>query len=309
MTKPKILLDKKKHLSKHKREPSGIKFVLTDRDIEILKAVNRCRYLKTSQIKKLVFADNKTIQPTRRRLKYLYHNKFLDRVVPFVQIGKGEAETAYFLDKEGTELLKDSEEEIYVYSKTGQVKHHFLSHALGISEFRINLEIALKNHTVIDLKRFTADFEIKAHTKEAVGKKIYKLFDEVTHPINKGRYIVYPDALIVFQGKGKYSEYQKLFFLEIDRGTEGLSRIQNKIVGYHIYFQQKIFTKFGKFKDFTILLQTNSTKRAQNIRKSLTDLNGTQFLWITTHNKANEKTILHNPIWQDHELNMRSLLK
>ncbi len=299
----------KEYLPKHERAVKPVSFVLTDRDLEIFRVVNRYRYLRTGQIKRLVFPGNTTEQSTRRRLKYLFHNGYLGRVMPFVRIGEGSSETAYYLDKSGRELLKQAGEEVGAYAFGGQVKHHFLDHALDISEFRVNLELALVDHPVAEVHRFTADFEVKAHTADAIGKRRYKLYDEVTHPATREPYVVYPDALIILKGKGKFEDYQRLYFLEIDRGTEGLNVIKDKITGYSLYLKQNVFVKFGKFKGFTVLLQTNSAKRAENIRHFLTGVDGSELVWISDAGQVKQETIATSPIWQDHELKMRAVLK
>lgn len=298
-----------KYLSKQTRKKDGLNFVLTDRDVEILQALNRCRYLRTNQIKRLVFSENKTLQSTRRRLKYLFHNKFVGRVMPFIQVGHGGAETAYYLDRLGIELLKEYEEPIYSYSRKNQVRHQFLNHALDLSEFRINMEIALKDHPIVEIHRFTCDFELKEHTAKVTGRNIFKLYDQITHPVNRQNYVVYPDALIVLKGKGEYEQFRKMFFLEVDRGTEQLSIIRDKVIGYNLYHKNKIFNKFGKADSFTVLFQTSSEKRANNIRKYLTDQEGTELVWITNVQQVDEKSIVSAPIWQDYQLERKAILK
>lgn len=299
----------KAYLPKNERAGKPIAFVLTDRDLEIFHVVNRYRYLRTGQIKRLVFPNNTTEQSTRRRLKYLFHNGYLGRVMPFVRIGEGSSETAYYLEKTGRELLQQAGEEIAAYATGGQVKHQFLDHALDISEFRVNLELALADHPAVEIHRFTADFEVKTHTTEAIGKKRYKLYDEITHPVTRAPYTVYPDALIILKGKGKFEDYQRLYFLEIDRGTEGLNVIKDKITGYSLYLKQNVFAKFGKFKGFTVLLQTNSKKRAENIRHHLTGVDGSELVWISEAGQVNQETVATSPIWQDHEMKMRVIVK
>lgn len=299
----------KTYLPKKERVSGGISFHLTLRDMEILKAANRYRYLRSGQIKRLIFPENKSIQSAHRRLKLLFHNKLLGRIQPLIRPGHGSAETAYFLDKAGRELLEIEGEELIYYSKSKLVGPHFLAHALDLSEFRLNLELATKDHPVVSLKRFTADFEIKSHAQGANEQENLKLFSELKHPKSGESYTVFPDALIVFQGKGIYEGHQKLYFLEVDRGTESLLRIRKKVIGYRLYFKQRIFSKFGKFEGFTVLFQTNSSLRAENIRKDLSDLEGTELIWITNDKKINEKTILHAPIWLDHELKLRSIVK
>jgi hypothetical protein len=302
-------MDRKQYLSKHTRENGGVPFALTERDLEILRAVNRYRYLKTGQINRLLFSECKTQQSTRRRLKYLFHNKFIGRIMPLTRMGDGSSEIIYFLDKAGEEYLQESEE-AYVYTKAGQVGHMFLNHALDLSEFRLNLEQALKAHSIVSLQTFIADFEIRHPTQGAVGNKIYKLYDEVFHQVEKKRYIVYPDALLLLQGKGEYESHKKLYFVEIDRGTEGFKIIKEKITGYRIYTQRKIFQKYGQeLNKFSVLLQTNSEKRAENLRHELNGWEGAELVWITHDKAVNEKTILSAPIWRDYDLNYTSILK
>ncbi len=150
---------------------------------------------------------------------------------------------------------------------------------------------------------------MKGQTAGAIGKKRYKLYDEVMHPVTRAPYVVYPDALIVLKGKGRHEDYQRLYFLEIDRGTEGLYVIKDKVIGSSLYLKQNVFAKFGKFKGFTMLLQTNSKKRAENIRHHITGVDGSELVWISDAGHANQEAIATSPIWQDHELNLRAILK
>lgn len=304
------LSEKKIYLSKHKRHTEEVNFNFTARDLAILEALNRYRYLRTNQIKRLVFTENTTLQSTRRRLKYLFHNGFIGRVIPFVQIGEGSSETAYFLDKSGGQALQaETGTELLAYAKGSQVKHQFLDHALDLSEFRVNLELALKDHALILLRRFVADFEIKGNFQKALGQENHKLFQEVSHPVSKVKYVVYPDALFIFQGQGELEKYQSLYFLEIDRGTESLNVIRNKVIGYNIYRNERLFTKFGKFAAFRVLLQTHSEKRAQNIRQHLTDQEGSELIWVTSQPQVNEVSIIKDSIWLNHTWELKSILR
>jgi hypothetical protein len=297
-----------KRLATRHREPA-VAFALTARDLDILRAVHRCRYLKTSQIQRLVFPDCRTVQSARRRLKYLYHNGYLGRVAPLLVFGKGGGETAYYLDRPGAELLAGEGDPSLAVARAGRVQHRFLEHALDLAEFRVQLERALLAHPVVTLQRFTADFELKAHTEAAIGKKRYQLYDDVVHPTNRQRYIVYPDALIVLQGKDAFADFRRLFFLEIDRGSEGLHVIRDKVIGYNLYRRLDVYKKFGPFDRFRVLLQTSSPRRAAHLRTALTDLEGADLVWLTDVFQVREQTLLAAPIWTDSAGVARTLLK
>lgn len=308
MTTPLTKNNRKKPLPKIRRK-NNVPMLLVDRDLEILKALSRYRYMRTSQIKRLVFPNNKSAQSTQRRLKFLYHNRFIGRIVPLFQIGLGSGETAYYLDQKGAAVLEDQDVELGVYAKPNKVKYQFLNHALDISDFRVKLELSLQDHPVIELHRFIADFELKSFTEIAIGKRKYKLWERLEHPLSKESYVVYPDALIILKTKPDQKPYQRLLFLEVDRATETLSVIKDKVVGYNLYKKLGIFKKFGNFDTFTVLLQTTSQKRANNIRHALTDVEGGELVYVTSVDKVDEITILQGQIWLNSNLEVKAIVK
>ncbi len=299
---------KKRQVPKYKRSPEKVGFVLTSRDNKILEVLNQYRYLRTGQIQQLVFADNTTAQGTRRRLKKLYHHKYIGRITPYMQLGKPVPEIAYYLDKKGITLLSEQGIPCKSGPKVGKVKHQFLQHALNISDFRILLERSLNGHSVVKLGEFLADFELKRPTQNAVGRRRYQLFDEVIYKSARKKYIVYPDSLIVLSALK--SEHQALYFLEIDRGTEGLSKIREKITGYRLYLEQEIHRKYCDVNSFTVLIQTNSKRRAENIYNTLIDHAGAHLVWIGYEDEVNQcKNLVSDPIWIDSEGNKKAILK
>lgn len=300
--------------SRKGKASGGGNFRLTDRDFEILKAVNRYRYLRTGQVKRLFFSEAVSPQTARRRLKNLADSgfRYLGRIEPYVQIGKGNAENAWYLDRGGEELLRAYKVPLASYSrkKSGKVKHHFLAHALDLSEFRVTLELALREYPFVELGRFIADFELKDHTEKAVGMAVFRLYKELRHPVDRSRtYVVHPDALIILRGKGEYHSFQRLYFLEIDRGTETLSVLRDKVVGYSLYLSEGVYRKFGKFDRFRVLFQVPSPTRAENLRKELTGTDGSDLVLITDVAQVTEDALLTKPIWKDVGGNAMALLR
>ena len=298
-------------LSTTQREPERIRFVLTDRDVDILKQLNHYRYLRTGQIRSLVFSDNVTAQSTRRRIRYLYHHKYINRIQPLIRVGsKLSGETAYFLAKEGIKILESMDEKIIPYPHSDSRKHLFLQHALELSDFRIFLTQALKDKNLnVELHRFVGDHELKSHLKSEKGHERYRLYQKFTHPVTKQEYHFHPDGLFILRGKGELKAHQRLFFIEIDRGTESLDRIRNKVISYNLFRKSETFKKFGKFESFKVLIQTHSEKRVKNMREHLVDMEGTDLILITQRSEVSEKTLLVKPIWSDHTLDKTAILK
>lgn len=280
-------------------------FIFTDRDLLILKALNNYRYLKTSQIKRLVFADNSTLQSTRRRLRFLENHRFISKVTPFFQLGKGKPELAYFLDKTGVDYLTELGLSSKFWRKAKDVKHIFLEHALDLSDFRINLELALEQKSQVFLDTFIADFEMRAQSDKSLGKNRYKLYSKVLHPINRESYVVYPDALIILSS----GHHKQLYYLEIDRGTEGLKQIRDKLIGYNLFYKKELFKKYGDFHGFKVLIQTSSPKRALNIRNTLLEQGGESMVLVTSVEQVSQDSVLTGHIWIDDNNQKKSLLK
>lgn len=301
----------KAYLPKNTRAKGEVRFTLTPRDIEIIQWVNRCRYVRSSQIKSLLFADCKNLDTTHRRLKFLFHNGYLGRVTPYVKMGDGTSEIAYYVDRKGVEVLESQGEEVLfrVNPKKTQVGYQLLEHTLALAQFRIQLELALKDHPSVTIHRFTHDFELKGQTQEAIGRNRHKLYDEVLHPATKESFIVYPDGLFILKAtvsneQGELEEAQRLFFVEIDMGTEGHTVIKDKVTGFALYREQNIFKKWGKFDSFFVLIATTTPERAKNIRHHLTSVDGTKLVWVSDAETIKKQGILA-PVWTNYKLEMR----
>lgn len=262
----------------------------------ILDALGRYRYLRTNQISRLIFPVSKTVQSARRRLKYLYHAGYVGRIQPMTDSALGHAEMAYFLEPSGADLL--DEETLPQFSRKGMVKPLFLRHGLDVSEFRLNLELGVQDLPDIELHRVVMDCELKAHTEKAVGRRRYRLFDEILDPIGKRKLIVHPDMMFILKAETAQGKiFQRLFFVEIDRGTEGLRVIADKLTGYNLYKREAVYKKFGDFDAFRVLLQTNSAKRAKNIAE-LADRFGVELdIWVCNERDFTSDNLLTAPIW------------
>ena len=161
----------------------------------------------------------------------------------------------------------------------------------------------------MSLHRFVCDFELKSNIRRRKNRRDYRLCDEVKHPATGRSYVVYPDGLVVLKACVNGREKRALYFLEIDRGTEGLRVIRDKFIGYRLYREQGRFSKYGKFARFRLLFQTTSDRRAANMAAALHDYEGSDMVRITTREKVTESSVLTSPIWRDTSGQEHALLK
>lgn len=292
----------KKPLSKTKREVKRLKpFVITSRDYEIMLALSRYRLLTVSQVKQLFFRSNKDNQGANRRLKHLFHAGYVGKVSSYRKIEEGTPEYTYYLDRKGRKYLEEAGHIASMWPNPKSLRHSFLQHAIDLSQFRVHLENGLKEQSIVSLKKFIPDFQMKRNARSFASRERYELYTEVIHPKNRRSYVIYPDALITLEVESSISVgvREALYFLEIDRGTHGLEKVREKVLGYELYHQKGIHRSLGSFSDFTVLFQTSSQKRAQNILRAIEGTYGAERVWVTSYPEVDSDTLLFEPIWSN----------
>lgn len=298
-------------ISRYKREPKKLpSFRFTERDVAILQTLGRYRYLSVTQIRRLFFQQSVNAQAANGRLRKLYHGGYIQKVAPFARIGEPQSEFVYFLDKKGAQYLSDIGLPARSWRKGREVKQAFLQHALDLSEFRINLELALAKQELVTLDTFIPDFQMRRGAQDYASRHRYELYTELVSPINRRSYVIYPDALIILKAERDGKTHDRLLFLEIDRGTHGLEKIREKVHGYYLYHTKGLHRPIVETDtDFTVLFQTTSQKRADNMREILTGYIGSERVWVTDHPKVNENSLLFEPIWNDVSGHPKTILK
>lgn len=297
-----------KPLSQYKREPDRVSFQLTDRDVDILKALNRYRYMRTSHIHDLLFPENSGSQSARRRLRNLYHHRYIARAQPYVQVGKAKPEITYFLDQKGRQVLREHDETVRYWRKGSEVKYLFLNHALALTTFRIKFEKAVAAIEGATIDRFIPDFDMRAEAEKYIGKNRYTLYSEVLNPANRKTYTVHPDALIQLTIARDGKSATRLIFVEIDQGTQALERIREKVTGYWLYQEQKLFEQFGMFSSFLVLFEAPTQRRADTLFNGLLDHIGAGFVRVAAAPSLSSESLLTQPVWKGMNGEMKSVV-
>lgn len=288
-----------KPLAKFKRSPDQVVFQMTDRDVAILQAINRYRYMRTTHIHDLLFSQNSSPQSARRRLRNLFHHGYLSRARPYVKVGEATPEIAYLLNTKGRDVLREHGEVVKYWRKGSEVKYQFLEHALSLSSFRVKLEKAVNKIDGLSIDKLIPDFEMRTEAAGYVGLNRYMLYRELTHPVNRKTYIVHPDALIelCYEHNGKTAS--RLIFVEIDQGTQSLERIRDKVTGYVLARDQRLFAQYAGHGNFLLLFQTQSERRRQNILSTLVDHVGSGMVRVAFDADLSPESILTEPVWLD----------
>lgn len=252
---------------------------LTNRDKQVVKAVNDFRVMRQDQVQRLLFPSKNTAQI---RLWNLWQHGFLKREFLLTWGGVQNSPVLYLIDKLGVDLLQSE----FEYEKDSlrwsarRPGDRFLRHTLGLSEVRLAFALSCQKHdytlmTWLDEKAVKAD-----HDKVTAKRRLVPIL---------------PDAYFMVQTpKGKAH-----FFLEFDRGPERLGIFKKKIVAYRAYFKtNKPYTRYGTDKIRVLTVVEGSQTRANHLRQVTEKQKGkSRFLFSTLEMVSNED-ILTAPIWQ-----------
>ena len=266
---------KSKYRPRRRRSGAPPPFQLTPRDIDILRAVARYRFLTSRHICRLIEGSGKNIT---LRLKALFEHRYLDR--PECQYdhyrpGGGSSPIVYALGDRGAAVLVQRDglaqgPRVSWTQKNTEVGRPFLEHTLEIADFAVGLRESLKGRD--DIQLVDGDDLLATLPPETRAlQKPYRLSVPVIYRSMRHEVGVEPDYAFSLV---RPRERRRAFFLvEIDRGTMPVERhdlkqtsILRKLLAYQTLWKAKRHeTHFG-WRNFRVLIVTTSPERIANIQ-------------------------------------------
>jgi protein involved in plasmid replication-relaxation len=294
---------KSSRLPRFKRTSAVAPMQITERDREIIRLVERFRFVRSSNICSLIPGSP---QQLLRRLKLLYHHGFLER--PRIQLDYyhhgGSRHIAYGLGNQAAALSKRELGAAFRESpwgeKNGSVKRIFLEHALLVSDVIVAIELACRQAGI----RLLTDRELAVADKTTGERRPFRWKVNVTNRMKLG---VVPDYVFAldFKDQGGISN-RAYFFLEADRATMPVIRknlsqtsFYRKLRAYEATWSQSIHqTRFG-FHRFRVLTITTSAARVKSLIAACSKLERGQGLFLFADRTVLEKPgDMFLPIWQ-----------
>ncbi len=221
---------------------------LSERDQQILTAVNEHRFLTARQVERLVFTDHASevtaTRICRRVLQRLTEQRLLVRLARRVGGARaGSASYVYAIGPAGDRMLNDGHRRRWVREPTPV----FLAHNLAVAEARIEFAAAHRAGT-IDL--------VSVDVEPACWRRY-------TGP-GGSRETAKPDLYVVTST----SDFEHLWFLEIDLDTESLVAIARKCRVWDAYYRSgREQDRSGAFP--LIVWVAPNPKRAARIERAI----------------------------------------
>ena len=243
--------------------------VLQPNDQEVLRLVDRCRFLDSRQLR-LTLGRGLNPRAFLRRLQQLFHAEYLDR--PEQQLNRwwtrGEATKhyVYALGIEGHKLLYPELHRKGAATTDWRLRNRrvqalYMDHRLALSEVMLSFVVAGEG--------INAQILAWSEGKEfhrSTGLPDYVQLDARTGTVDVP---VNPDAYFMLAGRQGSREH---FFLEVDRGTEPITRttwrrtfVYRKLAAYWQLYRARIAEHAG-ISSFRVLTVTTSETRVDNMR-------------------------------------------
>ena len=293
---------------------------LTSGDLEVFRWLWMLRVLTLQQIRRLRYYQSATGQLSsadnvRKRLARLKHAGYLS--ADLLQTSK---ERLYFLAARGLAALRDHDglDQKRLYKPRSAETLVQLQHPLMVSECAVRLVESLRGTAArtptlppLSLPFYHTHAVANPRARKHVERFVTQ--EDVWVPGRPDPYRIRPDLTFALAT----GSAARLFFLEADRGFEGLQELGRKLAGYAAYCHApdpqapecRLWQRYGQeFVDFRVLLVTTSARRITNLLRALADQPGRELAAFTTAAQLAEGNFVRDAIWTVGKGEERALL-
>jgi len=292
---------------------AGIK--LTPRDLLILRAAQRHRLLRSTQ---LIALSDGSRQTTLRRLQLLFHHGYLDR--PPAQLdwySQGSEPLVYALGSRGGAVLAAEGKRggTLRWDTSRTVSRQFLRHTLAVAEVMVAFEVACRGTEGVE---FIRPEDVLAAAPEATRRLRlpFRWQIEVQEGGKLHRLGVEPDRVFGLRFRGAPEGRQRAyFFLEADRGTmpvvrQGLAQtsFRRKLIAYRETWRQGLHRTHLGIPNFRVLTVTTNEERRRHLVAACGSLGSGRRLFLFADQWAIRHSNMLTHAWRDRYNEKRSLV-
>jgi len=269
--------------------------MVTERDIEILRAVAVYYVLSRADIQRLCFPNDGTGRATRRRLQTLVSAGLLNRTrAPVFNPQGGSAWPAYYPSRRGLELLAeylDDDRFLAVSSRCPEPYH--LLHWLAVTQTHIALDSAIARQEAVQCDKWLNEWDT-ANPDEPQPERRFQLYTLLReHP----RLICAPDAAFLLA----LGPHRKCYYVEQDRATVGVKQFAARKVpgyfelarrcGHRRHFPEATIDPFG------VLTIVPTARRRDALKKAVRGKHGADLWKFASQTDLTPETFLFEPVF------------
>ena len=275
--------------------------MFTHGDTDIIRHLYRFRFLRSGQLAKLCGRSNQSVRRRCRELTRLTFIAGLERA-PM-------EEMAYTLGPEGYRFianeLKVDVKDLPFSRNAAKTASQFWLHTLLVNDTAVSLHLAAETHSEFVLKDVIHEFQLQDPRAKEKHKK-FLLSEKLTEG-NK-IYSFRPDCLFIVYGETGGLGNSMALFLEADRGSEAIGRIEAKYEAYRVFYERGLYHQNFDCVGMRCLFVLEGVKgkgRIISMRRRLEamrakyDSDFAHIFRFTHRDLLNDETIIDSPVWQD----------
>lgn len=294
--------------------------VLTSTDVELFRWLWMLRVMTLDQLRRVGYYQNDTgrlssLDNVRKRLRRLAEAGYFagDRLL-------GTRQRIYFLEKRSLQSLRERyairQQRLYQPRSLETLRQ--LQHALLVSECGVRVAESRRgsDFSVPNLPPFMVPFyhthavedpRRKKHVERFVSQEDLKI-EGHPQPLR-----IRPDLVFALA----QNERARLYFLEADRGSEGVGQIAEKQLAYHHYCKTPdpvapsrwLWQRYGDVSDFRVLFVTTDKRRVANLVRGLSSKPGFELMTFATATAVQAQNMLFDEIWTNQHGQSRALAR
>jgi len=239
-------------------------YQLTPVDMNILRAVNRFRYLTAAQLNRVLWPENTRDANSyaQKRLKKLVSGQYLQVVTGLSRPATGTAPHVHTLAWRGRKALLDEGETVPSYYRPSEVDESvrnplFMPHTLAVVDVLVAVERLTQEVPEVRVQKLLLDRDLR------------RLRLQVTVPRASGyerdrRVGVVPDALFSLSIGGTTED--SYFLLEMDRGTERQQVWRDKVAPLTLWVASASSSTLLTTPYVTAMVVTTTERRRESLR-------------------------------------------
>lgn len=275
-----------RRLPRTKRAKHPPAFRITERDVELVRAVLHYRFLYTKHLYWLFTGASQ--QNLNVRLRHLYHHGYLDRVS--LPESRTNEQLVYAPTEKGAVLVAQSDgvarDDIPWHRYMNVISPTHIRHLLAINDVLVCYEVALA--------QAQSQGRIGAYKVVRGEPRKHKLPVMLKDKDGRRREVVIvPDAYIAVKFD---AHHYGVYFTEVDRATMGTGRWTEKIEVYREYPRTPHFRDTYKAQWCIILTVAPSAKRITALAEKTAAIGGQRGFWFTTADQLAPDTALER-VW------------
>jgi len=276
--------------------------VITEKNLLVLESLAQYYVLTRKMIQEMCFPHVRSARSVCERLRKLKAEGYISQASMNVVLSGQSASPVYYPNKKTAETLAaihDDDSFLNIYTKPPSTR--LLFHWIEIARTHNIVDRAVEVSDLLRIPSWVNEWEVI--NKDVPNSKLHYTLHTVLRqepPIT-----CQPDAAFMVT----CGELKKIFYVEVDRGTDSIRRIvSKKPSGYAMMVVQERFRKhFPKhdlseagFEGVSILFITTTKYRRNELARSSQKFEATDLWKFACVKDVTPETFFFEPIWQSH---------